>query len=872
MKRKPPYLILMAVLVLLSGCNRPGLGEEPTVTVVYVNAAATGSNTGSSWKDAFTSLQTALQNTGAGQVWVARGTYTPGSDPLALKNNVAIYGGFAGSETSLAGRNWEINATILDGEHSNQVVVSENTDATAVLDGFTVQNGHAREGGGLYNNGGSPTLRNLVIANNAAPKGGGMYSAAGSPRLDNITFTGNLAVGDDGGGFYNDTGSPVLNNVSFGDAVRQLEGNTAKGSGGGMYSSSGDFSLTDVAFYGNVADLTGGGLYVGGQGSRTLDTVRFYSNHAQQGGGGLYNASGSLTITGASFGDVNMGNTVGTGANGGGIYNDGGNLVLTGTAADPIAFHGNAAEANGGGLYHAGGTIKLTGGFTFEYNTAAGNGGGVYSAAGDLSFDSGSFSSNTAAGEGGGVYAVANGTVELIKTNFAENAASSGSGGGLHLSGSATVTLSSVQFKGNTAHLNGGGLFAQGSGTITLESAIFENNSAGCGDQGCQGLGGGFYNSGNRLAFKGSEGSRFTTNAAKSDPSIHDGPGGGGLYHEGANATLYNVSFSANTATLSGGGMYASGSETITLEAVTFTNNVGRIGGGLFNGGNTLVFQGSQQSQFIGNRAIDGPTGEGGEGGGLAQVDGSATISNVAFSKNTSSGNAGGVSVSCNALTLENVSFEQNSALGLAGGLSAQCDNLLLDRGSFVGNQSGSDGGGGINLYCSGSAVIFSNLVLSSNHGGGLVATDCSMEVANATVVNNVASSWGVIGPVGGGLWFLVRDDGLDITVANSIFWNNQGQGRITPDSQVAVTTPFDSQVNFKLEHNLIQAADPLFVCPPNQTCSEDLQLRPDSPAIDKGDNSRIPSGVTKDLAGHPRIVNNVVDQGAYEYQGHAAE
>ncbi|MEW6007275.1 MAG: choice-of-anchor Q domain-containing protein [bacterium] len=56
-------------------------------------------------------------------------------------------------------------------------------------------------------------------------------------------------------------------------------------------------------------------------------------------------------------------------------------------------------------------------------------------------------------------------------------------------------------------------------------------------------------------------------------------------------------------------------------------------------------------------------------------------------------------------------------------------------------------------------------------------------------------------------------------------------------------------------------SADPLFVSP------TDFHLQPTSPCIDAGSNTA-PALPPTDKDGNPRIVNGIVDMGAYEYQG----
>ncbi len=92
------------------------------VQVFYVVEGGSRNNSGLSWMGACADVQTAIDraaSVGGGEVWIKKGTYKHGS-AMTMKNNVAIYGGFAGTETSkdqrVAG-----NTTILDGEGSYRV-------------------------------------------------------------------------------------------------------------------------------------------------------------------------------------------------------------------------------------------------------------------------------------------------------------------------------------------------------------------------------------------------------------------------------------------------------------------------------------------------------------------------------------------------------------------------------------------------------------------------------------------------------------------------------------------------------------------------------------------------------------------------------
>ena len=220
----------------------------PQGNVLYVNRNATGNNSGSSWQNAMTSLKNALLSTCSSitQIWVAKGTYKPTintnrDSAFTMKNNLAIYGGFAGTETQLSQRNWFTNKTILSGDigtlnNSNDnvfnIVRNDNNglNNTAIMDGFTITGGNANKGTFVGNRGGgvnnylsTPSFFNCIItANNAMEYGGGMFNQGTAPLVVNSVFAGNTALY--GGGLYNEDAATKLVNCSFSGNIAFAEG------------------------------------------------------------------------------------------------------------------------------------------------------------------------------------------------------------------------------------------------------------------------------------------------------------------------------------------------------------------------------------------------------------------------------------------------------------------------------------------------------------------------------------------------------------------------------------------------------------------------------------------------------------------------
>ncbi|TRT79266.1 MAG: cadherin [Microcystis aeruginosa Ma_AC_P_19900807_S299] len=429
--------------------------------VVYVRAGAGGSNNGTSWTDAYTSLQDALAAAQSGdKIWVAGGTYKPttGTDRTAtftLKNNVEIYGGFAGTETSFSQRNVSTNVTTLSGDIGTvnntadnvyHVVTSNSPANTAVLDGFTISGGNANGstnqniGGGIYIPDSNPILRNLIVENNnATSSGGGLYNTSSANYLlTNSTFRNNTSAS--GGAIYNVGSSPTLTDVTF-------TNNTATSQGGAIFNDGGTPTLNNTTF-GNNTSISGGAIY--NTGSPIYNTATFTSNIASSRGGAIYNGAGISTLNNVTFAQ-------------------------------------NRATDNGGAIYNTNSTSIITQG-SFQQNRAA-NGGAISNEnrSDNLSLTNVSFTLNVAegsSGSGGAIYNVNSLSLQATNATFSRNNATA-SGGAIYQYNSVqtfyTTTITNSTFSGNAAS-SGSALFSQhqigfsGGITSNVRNSIIWNN------------------------------------------------------------------------------------------------------------------------------------------------------------------------------------------------------------------------------------------------------------------------------------------------------------------------------------------------------------------------------------------------------------
>ena len=192
-----------------------------------------------------------------------------------------------------------------------------------------------------------------------------------------------------------------------------------------------------------------------------------------------------------------------------------------------------------------------------------------------------------------------------------------------------------------------------------------------------------------------------------------------------------------------------------------------------------------------------------------------------------------------------------------------------MDSCTFVGNRyliAGGGGGGMMNI--AGNPTV-TNCIFAENEGPGAVAManwdGGNPTVTNCTFVGNVASG------TGGGMW---SGSNSHPTASNCIFWDNVGGEIVTVSGSTATVSFSDIAGGYAGPGNI--NADPLFEDPVNG----DYHHSAGSPCIDAASNPAVPVGVTTDLDGNPRFVDDpcradtgngpppVVDMGAYEFQG----
>ncbi len=322
-------LLMMIIIVPFTTLSQPNY---------YVDCDALGDNDGSSWEDAFTSLENALNTAHGGGdiIWVAQGTYKPTSGrnvPFDLYYNVQLYGGFDGTETKLNERDFENNTTILSGDIGTQGSASDNKyhviemGGNTKLDGFTISDGYANgdsyyyydRGGAVFIDSyyGSRTGINIANCNfsdnYAYYRGGSVYLWGNNDHNISITFE-NVSFSENSTNSYKYGGAIAIIAEESSEIAINIENgceftSNSSGYGAAIYASAWDngssieISADESKFMGNHAAYRGGAvrLYDEGVSSFTASFTNclISGNKANSTGGalafGAENTTQSLT-------------------------------------------------------------------------------------------------------------------------------------------------------------------------------------------------------------------------------------------------------------------------------------------------------------------------------------------------------------------------------------------------------------------------------------------------------------------------------------------------------------------------------------------------------------------------------------------------
>jgi hypothetical protein len=294
---------------------RAGEPPEPNQPLgsFYVNAA-TGhdNNSGRSPEAAFATIQRGINVANTGDVVVVANGLYAGSGNRNLS--------FGGRIITLRSANGPAD-TIIDCQNAAQGFVFQNGESpSAVLDGFTIINGSAQRGGGIYCLGSSPTIRNCVVSNCSGYYCAGIYCRDGSSAIiygctivDNIgTYGGgircvnssvqvincliaNNSSSSAGAGIKCDygNGSPIIMNCT-------VAGNSSSNYGGGLWSTSSNPIVSNCIFWDNISPGQGSEIAVG---SQSILTVTY--SDVQSGQTDIYRTSGGQVLWGEGNFDQN---------------------------------------------------------------------------------------------------------------------------------------------------------------------------------------------------------------------------------------------------------------------------------------------------------------------------------------------------------------------------------------------------------------------------------------------------------------------------------------------------------------------------------------------------------------------------------------
>lgn len=421
----------------------------------YVDCSVSSSGGGTTWLEAFKTIKEALFAAGDDDlVLVADGIYT-GTGNRDMD--------FNGDELFLKSENGPANCTIDCGSLGRAFVFESSETADSVLDGFTIQNGSADDGGAVYINNTAPTIINCVIKDcEATGDGGAIFSRYANPAIADCTITGNHAQSDGGAVMCMYSGVAKITGCT-------ISNNTCGGRGAAVFCESADPVITGCDIDGNSASFNGGAISCRNSGNPVSTGCNFRNNSTGGSGAVIYGDGSS-----PEFHDCLMdSNTAGSGGCAR-FYQGGAPKFIDCTMTNNEATSGDGGAIALFALQSTGTQITNC---IIMNNTAACDAGAV--SCDDQSrptITNSLIAGNTAGDEGGGIYGMFNAYPTISNCTIVGNHANKGGGINLHLTPQG-MTLNNCIIWGNTADSEGSQLWICYNSQVVLNYSDFADNA-----------------------------------------------------------------------------------------------------------------------------------------------------------------------------------------------------------------------------------------------------------------------------------------------------------------------------------------------------------------------------------------------------------
>jgi hypothetical protein len=534
-----PFTLLQFIQLINLLVTAYGLNAQ----TIYVKSDALGANDGTSWENAFIDFSDALDSASDGDMlWVAAGVYHPGSSApdvnsvFAVRQNISIYGGFAGTEVNFEERDPSVNLTVLSGdineddiegdfttnksENTRHVMYVDSLLNLVIIDGLTIKGGqttnnnnlqlYLKAGGGIY--GLSPVdINNCKFNGNFARTGGGIYltKSASNSSIYESSFSHNKTTDGGSGIYFFKISDIVIANCSFTDnetyrgalypnACRNVivencffQDNFNTGFNGGALFSFQNYSMVirhcqfnrnSTAFSGGAIVVNGGQIPTDSVANVKIDNCSFIDNKAEENGGAiLLFTCPDIMISKCEFKRDSAGS-------GGGIYiNQPGNYITdtNDIRIDSCLFENNKADSMGGGGLYLNFTSAKVEHCLFDSNSTKGlnNGGGGHifqnCPGKQVVYRDVEFRNGQSLGYGGASTAFGKDANFLFEFCQFNNNSSERAGGAVDNAGGAVFIYKNCTFSDNVSMARGGAVsLSRDSTEVHFEHSNFTGNES----------------------------------------------------------------------------------------------------------------------------------------------------------------------------------------------------------------------------------------------------------------------------------------------------------------------------------------------------------------------------------------------------------